>query len=261
MKKISCIPKLEELEQFLAFSSQYDATFEYNDFFLPQILDDPIATERIIRAYQNTGRDLSQDTLHGAFLDICVDSQDSMIFRASDYRVRQCMNIAQKMGLRAVIFHTNYIANFPLRSYQKGWVERNEEYWSQLLQDYPSLTVYMENMFDDSPHLLVELARRLREHPRFGVCLDVAHAKLSGSPMEDWYEEMRPYAKHLHINDNDGLQDLHMAVGAGTVCWQQFSQWCQSLNQTPTVLIEVRTWQELMTSVSFLQKEQIFPFC
>lgn len=260
MKKISCIPKLEELERFLAFSSQYDAAFEYNDFFLPQILDDPIATERIIRAYQDTGRDFSQDTLHGAFLDICVDSQDPLIFRASDYRVRQCMDIAQKMGLRAVIFHTNYIANFPLRSYQKGWVERNEEYWSKLLQYYPSLTIYMENMFDDSPRLLAELAERLRDHPRFWVCLDIAHAKISGSPMIDWYEEMRPFARHLHINDNDGLEDLHMAAGTGTVCWQQFSKWCHSLSQPLSVLIEVRSWQELMASVRFLQKEQIFPF-
>lgn len=260
MKKLCCIPKIEELASFLAFSSQYDAAFEYNDFYLPQILDDSIATERIIRAYQETGRDLSQDTLHGAFLDICVNSEDPMIFRASDYRVRQCMDIAQKMGLRAVIFHTNYIANFPLRSYQKGWVARNEEYWSQLLQDYPSLTVYLENMFDDSPHLLAELAGRLREHPRFGVCFDIAHARLSGSPMENWYEEMRPFARHLHINDNDGQEDLHMAAGAGTVCWQQFSQWCQSLSHPLSVLIEVRSWRELMASVRFLQENHIFPF-
>ncbi len=260
MKKLSCIPKIEELEQFLAFSSQYDAAFEYNDFFLPQILDDPTATERIIQAYQNTGRDFSQDTLHGAFLDICVNSQDPMIFKASDFRVRQCMDIARKMGLRAVIFHTNYIANFPLRSYQRSWVDRNEEYWNQLLRDYPSLTVYIENMFDDSPHLLAELALRMEAHPRFGVCFDIAHAGLSGSPMEDWYEKMQPFARHLHINDSDGLEDLHMAVGTGTVCWQQFSKWCQDLNRPLSVLIEVRSLQELMASVRFLQKGHIFPF-
>ena len=40
----------------------------------------------------------------------------SYIFKASDYRVRQCMDIAVKMGLKAVIFHTNYIVNFRLRS-------------------------------------------------------------------------------------------------------------------------------------------------
>ncbi len=260
MRELSCIPKIEELEQFLAFSAQYDAAFEYNDFFLPQILDDPIATERIIQTYQNTGRDFSKDTLHGAFLDICVNSQDPMIYRASDYRVRQCMDIAQRMGLRAVIFHTNYIANFPLRSYQMGWVERNEEYWNQLLEDYPSMTVYIENMFDESPRLLTELAMRLRDHPRFGVCYDIAHARISGCPIENWYEEMRPLAKHIHINDNDGLEDLHMAVGAGTICWQQFSQWCQSLTQPPTILIEVRSWQELISSVNFLQKQHIYPF-
>ena len=78
MKKISCIPNLKEIHQFLSFSSQYDAAFEYNDFYLPQMLDDRIATERIIRAYRDTGRDLSQDTLHGAFLDICVDSADPL---------------------------------------------------------------------------------------------------------------------------------------------------------------------------------------
>ena len=72
--------------------------------------------------------DCSSDTMHGAFLDICVDSADAMIFKASDYRVRQCMDIAVKMGLKAVIFHTNYIVNFRLRSYLDSWIDRNEEY-------------------------------------------------------------------------------------------------------------------------------------
>lgn len=259
MKNISCIPILTELDEFLAFSRQYGAAFEYNDFFQPSVLDDAVVTRRIVNAYRDTGRDLSRDTLHGVFLDICVDSIDPLIFKASDLRVRQCMDIARELGLRAVIFHTNYIVNFNLETYRQGWVERNEAYWRGLLSEYQELEVYMENMFDDSPALLVELAQRLA-HPRFGICLDVAHAGIFGASMEEWYLAAGPHVRHLHINDNDGLHDLHWAVGTGRMDWSQYNSWCRSQEYAPTVLVEVRSMGDLERSVEFLRREGLYPF-
>ena len=260
MKNLYCIPSPMELPNFLDFSEEYNASFEYNEFFLPHILDDGTATERIIKAYQSTGRNLSDDTLHGAFLDICINSTDSKIFAASDFRVRQCMDIARRMGLKAVIFHTNYIVNFHLQSYLNTWLEKNEEYWRKLLKDYPGQMVYLENMFDDAPEMLTELARRMADEPRFGVCLDIAHAKISGSPVERWLEALGPYTVHLHINDNDGNEDLHQAVGSGIADWKQYDTWCHSLSSEPSALIEVRTFEELIQSVEYMKREHIYPF-
>lgn len=260
MGKLYCIPSLQELGSYLGFAEKYNAGFEYNDFFMPGLLDDETSLNRIIKHYMEARHNRSSDTMHGAFLDICVNSGDLRIFGASDYRVRQCMDIAVKMGLKAVVFHTNYIVNFRLRSYLDSWIARNEEYWRQILKDYKEQQVYIENMFDDAPGMLKSLAERMADEPRFGVCLDVAHAFISGSPVEDWYNAMPPYTKHIHINDNNGIEDLHNPVGAGIMEWDKFSRWCRRLGKEPSVLVETRGYVNLEKSVEYMQENNIYPF-
>lgn len=260
MGGLYCIPMLGQLRDYVAFSEKYRAGFEYNEFFMPDILDDEVVKNRIISEYLNTGRDCSEDTLHGAFLDVCVNSADSRIFQVSDLRVRQSMDIAVKMGLSAVIFHTNYIVNFRLRSYIDSWISLNEEYWRRILKDYPEQKIYIENMFDDSPELLTELAKRMADEPRFAVCLDTAHAMISGSPLEPWLMQLKPYIEHIHINDNDGLEDLHQPVGCGCFKWDVFNNWIRSFDEKPSILIEVRKFEELQSSAEYMEQNGIYPF-
>lgn len=258
--KLYCIPSLAQLSDYAEFSRQYNAAFEYNDFFIPDVLDDEEKKNSIIAQYMSLDRDRSEDTLHGAFLDICINSSDPQIFTVSDIRVHQCMDIARKMGLKAVIFHTNYIVNFRLKSYLDGWLSLNEAYWKKLLQEYPQQQIYIENMFDDTPELLTALAGRMKDEPRFAVCLDTAHAFISGSPLNNWFDSLKPYAAHLHVNDNNRYEDLHCPVGSGSFPWDDFQRWVTSLEHKPSLLIEVRSFEDLQKSVNYMKEHQIYPF-
>ncbi len=260
MSGLYCIPKLHQIEEYLAISEKYQMGFEYNDFFQPSVLDDETETNRLIETYLATGRDCSNDTLHGAFFDICIDSIDSRIFQASDFRVHQSMDIAKRMGLRAVVFHTNYIVNFRLKSYLETWLSRNERYWKGILLEYPGQEIYLENMFDDSPGLLQELAGRMADVPRFFVCLDTAHAMISGSPLAPWLEGLKPYTAHVHINDNDGKEDLHLPVGRGVFPWGEYDAWIRSFAHKPSVLIEVRDCKDLRESIAYMERHALYPF-
>lgn len=259
--KLSVIPSLMQLSSYAEFAKKYNTAFEYNEFFLPAILDHEEHKKGIIKQYMALDRDRSNDTIHGAFLDICVNSDDPKIFAVSDLRVHQCMDIAKEMGVDAVVFHTNYIVNFRLKSYLDNWLHRNEIYWKRILAEYPKQKIYIENMFDDSPYLLTELASRMKDEPRFAVCLDTAHAFISGSPLELWFDNLKPYVRHLHINDNNGNEDLHQAVGSGSFPWNTFQNWVTSLKEKPSILIEVRCFEDLQQSIVYMQKNKIYPFC
>lgn len=260
MNKLSCIPSIAQLSNYMEFSRKFHAAFEYNEFFLPAILDNEEKKRNIMFQYMNLDRDRSDDTLHGAFLDICINSEDPKIFAISDLRVRQCMDIAKAMEVKAVIFHTNYIVNFRLPSYLDNWLDKNEIYWRNMLNEYPKQNIYLENMFDDAPDLLTRLAKRMKNEPRFSICLDTAHAFISGSPLHHWFDSLKPYVSHLHINDNNGIADLHQPVGNGIFPWNDFQHWIMSLNKKPSLLIEVRNFHDLQTSVEFMQKHHIYPF-
>ena len=153
MPVIEIIPKREEIGKSLELASRYHAAFEYNDFFVPDVLDDPRQVDALISFYLKLPRDRSLDTLHGTFLDITVHSSDSLIRKASDQRIRQSMEIAKALGVRGVVFHTNLIANFQDAAYRQGWLEQNHRYFTALAAEYPGLHIYMENMFDLTPDM------------------------------------------------------------------------------------------------------------
>lgn len=262
MKTIYCIPRLDQIDKFIKFSEQYNAGFEYNDFFVPDILDNTEQIQKIVKKYKKIKRDRSEDTLHGVFLDVCVNSADSLIYKTSDFRIHQSMNIASELGVKAVIFHTNYIPNFKLKSYLDSWLDLNEKYWRNILAEYPNLEIYMENMFDDDSELLRKLAERLKDEPRFGVCLDIAHAYISSEPVNSWCHKLSPYIRHMHINDNNGIEDLHSPVGTMNIDWKAYNNYISTLpeEKRPTVLIEVRGIEDLEASVEFMEAGGMYPF-
>lgn len=248
---------MDQISNYLDFSNKYNAGFEYNDFFMPTILDDADKVKSIINTYKSLGRDMSEDTLHGVFLDICINSEDPLIFKASDYRVHQSMDIAMQLGIKAVIFHTNHIPTFRLKSYRDGWVKKNAIYWHNLLQEYPSLCIYIENMFDCEALLLRRLSEEMKDEPRFGVCLDVAHAFIGTQPLNEWFKELAPYIKHMHINDNDGIEDSHHPVGSMDIPWDIYKKYTKP---NTSVLIEVNDFDSLTHSVNYMKENGLYPF-
>ncbi len=257
--KLYCIPRLNHIEQWEKIAAQYGAVFEYNDFFMPQLLDAPEQLEKVIAAYESIPRDRSEDTLHGVFFDIVIGSEDRRIAEVCEYRLRQSMSIAQRLGVKAVVFHTNYITNFNVESYKKRWVDENAKMLQKLLRDYEGLQIYIENMFDITPELLVQLAERMSSEERFGVCLDIAHANLSACPLETWVEQLGPYIKHLHVNDNFGKEDSHYAIGEGEIDWNILNH-PMLLERKPSILLEVRDDESFLRSVQYLQDRELYPF-
>lgn len=260
MRKLYCIPQLYMLNEYIRFSDEYKAAFEYNDFCNPDILDNYGKLKKIIKAYKTCGRDTSLDTLHGAFLDICVNSGDSKIREASWDRVNQCMEAGKELGVRAVIFHTNFIPNFYQDAYRTDWIVKNEAFWRNILKSYDGVEIYMENMFDEEPELVMELAKRLEDEPRFGVCLDTAHAYISHTPFQWWGRELNPFIRHLHINDNHKKVDEHKPIGAGTFPWKEYQDMINKLPCEPSVLIEVDTWEALEQSIKYMKQNRLYPF-
>lgn len=259
MKSVSIIPKRDNIEESLRLSKEYNANFEYNDFFLPFILDDEDKKKELIEFYKSLPRDRSNDTLHGAFLDVTLHSSDARIREVSELRVRQSMDIAKELGIRGVVFHTNMIANFKDAIYMDNWVKVNAAFYKKLLAEYPGMYVFMENMFDFDPDMLAALAEELKEEPYFGVCLDYAHATISKVSAKEWFKVLKPYIKHMHINDNDLKNDQHKAVGHGSIDYKEFTKLMQENEMDISVLVEVSKLEEQSGSLEYMAKEGIYP--
>ena len=153
MKNFLVVSKANKLEEYKKIAEEYAVSYEINDFFMPVLLDDEKRQEEIIQIYLKSGIP-NGSTMHGAFFDIAIFSQDEKIRNISQLRMQQSMQIAEKLGVKGIVFHTNHNPYLSSRSYKEHLIAATAEYVSELLQQYPNIEIYMENMFDTTPDIL-----------------------------------------------------------------------------------------------------------
>lgn len=260
MKRLYIIPNATQSEQSASLAEHWNAGFEYNDFYAPCVLDNEQEIERLIALYCSLDRDRSDDVLHGAFLDVTVHSTDPMIRAVSDHRIRQSMEIARRLGIRAVVFHTNHIPNFKSSYYTEGFVRANAAYWRAMAGEYPELLILIENMFDAEPDLLCALAQQLYDVQNFGVCFDFAHANVFGDGSAEWMRCLAPHILHVHLNDNDKKTDLHGRIGTMALDFSCFDREIRKAPHAPGVLVEMRDLQDQHASLTYMKEHGIYPF-
>ena len=197
--------------------------------------------------------------MHGAFLDVTLHSSDARIREVSELRVRQSMEIAKELEIRGVVFHTNMIANFKDSFYMSNWVKTNAAFYRKILAEYPGIYVFVENMFDFDYDMLLELAKELKDESYFGVCLDYAHATISKVDAREWFKVLKPYMKHMHINDNDLRDDQHKAIGKGNIDYKEFTRLMEEYKMEVSVLVEVSKVEDQRSSLEYMKRENIYP--
>lgn len=92
------------------------------------------------------------------------------------------------------------------------------------------------------------------ESPYLGLALDVGHANLLQGGVEPFIEKFASRIGGLHLHDNDGVIDRHWPLGVGTVPWANVISRLRQIGYTGTYTIELRDYEDVLTSVSYLDK-------
>lgn len=254
MKQILIIPDINNIEETLKLSEEYNLGFEYNDFFAPDVLDDSDRLVALCKSYKQHSLP-EYTTLHGAFFDVIPFSLDKRIKEISLQRIYQSVDVARMIGAKAVVFHTNYNPFLNSKDYVEGFIKQNIRIWDDILKANPDINIYLENMFDTTPDIMEEMAQGLSVNNNFGICLDYAHAALSKVAPEKWARVLGKYIKHVHINDNDLVSDLHLAWGDGRIDRQTFYEAYNTYMDGASVLIETSSYENKVKSLEVLKKE------
>lgn len=255
MKQLLIIPDRKNISDSLEIADKYSLGFEYNDFFVPKVLDSKQTIDRITEEYKSVQLP-RYCTSHGAFFDVIPFSFDERIKEISDLRIQQSIEAAEKIGARAVVFHTNYNPFLNSEAYINSFVETNADYWGHVLRQHKNISIYLENMFDTSPDIMERIAERLCNNENFGICLDYAHASLSPIHPKSWAMALGRYVKHIHINDNDCISDLHLAWGTGMIDTAEFYRCYEKYMDGATVLIETNAKENILASLEKLKADR-----
>ena len=94
MNRVLVVSNIDRVYEHKEIASKYNAGFEYNDFYAPDIINDEEKVHEIIERYKEAGVP-KYCTLHGAFYDIAVFSEDKEIRDISYRKMVQSMDIAK----------------------------------------------------------------------------------------------------------------------------------------------------------------------
>jgi len=117
----------------------------------------------------------------------------------------------------------------------------------------------LENVYDQSPDEMIDLLENLRD-VGVGFCLDSGHqAVFSTTPMAGWIASLGPYLRQLHLHDNCGNQDEHLALGRGHIDFPQLFKLLIAFSPArPVITLEPHREEELQPSLKYL--ETIWPW-
>lgn len=108
----------------------------------------------------------------------------------------------------------------------------NESYHVDLL---------MENVGNDTTSLFtmneyMELLSGFPENMKY--IIDIGHANITKWSVPSLIKTLGSRIKAFHINDNDGDKDIHLAMGEGTVLWDEFFECIRNENRSYDLILE-----------------------
>lgn len=265
MRALLIQPYLDNFDECFNYSkTSTNMKFEIVDFAFASILDDQEEIEKRIEFYLNKGMFEKYETMHGAFIDLYLPSDDINIYKYAEKMITKNFEIAKELGIKNLIFHSNYIPQLMRASYKENWLNRSAELYTKLMDKY-GVGVFLENIFDWHPEPLKELVLKINSE-KFKVCFDTGHINhfANFSPKKrsitEWIDVLGKDLKYLHLNDNLGDYDSELPVGKGTFDWSQFHKSMINNNIDAQTVFEVKDMKAVDESIEFLKINKYYPF-
>ena len=195
---------VEELE-YAALCRQFGYGIEIQPFLDPEM----------VTLHQNALGDLFPRALHGPFGDLCAGSYDPKIREVTRDRFELACRFARELNSPDIILHHGYV---PGTSPPQNWLPRCAAFWHDFLEDKePSLRFHIENMLEWNAVLLADVIDAIDDE-RVDVCLDIGHCHCNSreTPFR-WIERLGPRIGWVHLHNNNGEVDEHLALDQGTI--------------------------------------------
>ena len=192
-------------------------------------------------------------SLHAPFLDLSLGAIDPKIRQVSLERMEQVIRLIPIFQPRWVVCHGGYEARH-YQDHREDWQKNNTESLQRLLSrlEGTGVPLMVENVFEKEPDHLKVLFDAI---PSAGLrfCLDVGHHRLYGrTDLRDWLDALGPHLGMLHLHDNQGRWDDHLALGRGCIDFLGLFDQLKIRGLQPFITIEPHQEDWVRESLEFL---------
>ena len=195
-------------------------------------------------------------TIHGPFFDMCPGSLDPQVRDVTRKRFEQLLELVPLFEPKTVVLHAGY--DWKRYGYVRdAWLENSLKTWRWLAERLRALgsCLMLENVYESGPEEIRTLFEQLTGQD-VGLCLDTGHLTAFGSAsVLQWVNTMADHLGQLHLHDNHGSYDQHLALGSGGIDFTALFERLATLFSTPPVVtLEPHEEDALEPSFTFLEK-------
>jgi sugar phosphate isomerase/epimerase len=194
-------------------------------------------------------------TFHAPFVDLSPGSPDPQVWDLTRRRYEQVVRLIPVFRARTVVCH----AGFETKRYGflgNTWFENSIRMWTWLggAVHAEGGRLMLENVFEEGPDELKPLFESL-DQTQVAFCLDTGHqSAFSNTPLATWVSSLGSTIGELHLHDNFGEKDDHIALGKGIIDFSAFFHALKNeLEAPPIVTLEPHREEELGASLEFLK--------
>ncbi|WP_295589215.1 sugar phosphate isomerase/epimerase [uncultured Methanobrevibacter sp.] len=194
-------------------------------------------------------------SIHSPFMDVNIAALQDKSRLNSLKQIKDSINLANKINVEAVVIHPGlapFLANkyFLDKVYERAnnSIKELGEYGRDLgvlatIENMPTFDGMLYNNMEDLHNLLTSLD--------MSMTLDIGHANHSGySPDQMIFDSI----KHIHIHDNFGDEDAHLALGEGSIELKYIVNSLEEKNYDGIYIIEVNDYDSIKKSYEYMKK-------
>ena len=199
-------------------------------------------------------------TMHAPFIDLSPGSPDPEVRALTRRRFNQLIPLIPIFKPKTIVCHTGW-ENQSYWFLKESWVQYSMEYWSWLAEDVSKegSSLMLENVYESDPYEFLDLFKGLK-HQGIGFCLDTGHqAVFSRTGLLVWLETLGEYIAQLHLHDNNGIRDDHLALGKGEIDFTRLFKYLKEKKLRPPIItLEPHGEDDFLPSLEYL--ENIWPW-
>jgi len=197
-------------------------------------------------------------TLHAPFFDLAPGSLDPDILACSRNKLKKAFALIDIFKPKTIVCHLNFEEN--KQGYKKdAWEESAFATWNELLQMaiQCGCRLMLENTYEQTPEAHKSILSKLNSK-HAGFCLDVGHLmSFAKCDWQQWLPNLSPWLGQLHLHDNNGVQDQHLAPGRGNFDFQGLFQFFANNSLKPLVTLEPHSEEDLWQALAYLDRSKI----
>jgi len=192
-------------------------------------------------------------TLHGPFFDLAPGALDPIILEKSRTKLRLAFELLDVFKPKSIVCHLQFEQSKQGYKFDR-WFDTAIQTWSELvgIAAKRNIPVMLENTYENNPRSHKAILTEL-DSPYCRFCLDVGHLMaFAKSDWRDWLPELTPWLGQLHLHDNHGDFDAHLAPGLGNFDFHSLFAYLRENDLHPIITLEPHSEEDLELSFSYL---------